>query len=233
MSKVWNHTQDHQQTRVQLRSNALQRKIDAWVKIQTLYIPSVATLQKNKDRDAITKDLPEHQPHDFPLWLPSQIKFQVKVDSCLADIEWRLRIAQAHETLENVQHNLQMRAHLYCFKQRNVRGQGANTCARNAIAVVQTRIDMSTAEYHVAQCALSSLASQLGKVRWDAILQPLQDADICELMVGKDSHSEGKWKMSWIWKTFNNAADIEHDEGLCDGKLYNLHCQKYLIVFQH
>lgn len=218
--KVWDHAQDRQRTRLQLRSNTLRRKTDRWISIQMLYIPTVIALRRVHDREAAASNLPELKPHELPLWLPSQIKNQVPFDIRLAEIEWKLRIAQAHESLENVRHNLQMRAHLHRFKRQNVRGQGANTRARNAIAVVQARIDAAAKEYRVSQAALVSLAALLGKVGWCNILKPLEDSDIRELTEGEDGDSEGTRRISWIWKTFNGEANIESDENLRDGELF-------------
>ncbi|KDR84201.1 hypothetical protein GALMADRAFT_56241, partial [Galerina marginata CBS 339.88] len=130
VKQVWAHARDRQRTKVQLRSNALQRKIDSWCQFQLLYCPGVATLRARATSSAIT-------PHLTPLWLPSQIKGQVPVDQSLVDIEWKIRQAQAFEALESIRHFLQVRAYLYKFKDRFVRGQGPNTRANNDIAGVQ------------------------------------------------------------------------------------------------
>jgi hypothetical protein len=214
ISKVWLHSQDRQLTRVQLRSNALQRKINAWITKQQLYIPAVVALRKTaEDAGAIDG------PQNFPLWLPSQIGTQVPFNPRLAELEWELRYSQAHDALDSLRKNLQMRAHLFKFKDRFVHGQSANTWARNAIATIQARVDASGDEYRAAHTALSSLGVLLGKLGWQSIFLPLTDADKRELTEVEPGVSEGKRKLSWIWKTTNvtgSAADMEKNEELQD-----------------
>jgi len=57
-----------------------------------------------------------------------------------------------------------------------------------------------------------SLGALLGKLGWQTRFLPLTDADKCELTEAELGVSEGKWKLSWIWKTTNvtgSAADME------------------------
>ena len=92
-NKVWNHSQDRELTRIQLRSNVLTRKIETWYRLLQLYIPSTVML---RERHSGKKSIP---PYDVPLWLPSGIGKLAPMDPRLADIESRLRDAQAHEAL--------------------------------------------------------------------------------------------------------------------------------------
>jgi hypothetical protein len=95
-------------------------------------------------------------------------------------------------------HQLQVGAYLFKFKDRFVRGQGANTRARNAISGVQTRIDSAAEEY----CnALQLLASILLEFRWKDELLPLLPEDIRDLSEGKHGESEGRRMIPWIWRT--------------------------------
>jgi hypothetical protein len=210
--QVWEHAQDRQRTKFQLRSNALQRKIESWCRFQLLYCPAVATLHAPSPNDNSASSI---KPHLIPLWLPSQINGRVSVDTSLTDIEWKLRHAQAYESLDSLRHFLQFRAYLYKFKDRFVRGQGANTRARNAINVVQAKIDAAAAEYRVAYGALLSLSSQVFDFSWKNELLQLKDEDIRDLSEGKEdrrgkTQSEGRRTVSWIWKTVP-ADDLEND----------------------
>jgi hypothetical protein len=213
--QVWEHAQDRQYTKVQLRSNALQRKIESWCKFQLLYCPAVATLHAISPKDNSASSI---KPHRISLWLPSQINGRVSVDASLVNIEWKLRRAQAYESLDSLRHYLQVRAHLFKFKDRFVRGQGANTRARNAISGVQAKIDAAAAEYRVAYGALLSLSSQVSELGWKNELLLLKDEDIRDLSEGKaerlgGKQSEGRRIISWIWKTVP-AEDLENDEFL-------------------
>lgn len=134
--------------------------------VQQLYMPGVVAHRRKEDKKALAKGQAELQPQDTPLYLPSQIKGAFPCSKALAEIEWKLRHAQAHESLNAVRSSLQIRSHLYKFKDRFVRGQRANTRARNAIDSVQARIDASANEYRAAHAALSSLCLLLGHIGW-------------------------------------------------------------------
>ena len=208
-ANLWQHSQDRQRTRLQLRSNALLRRIANWSKYALLYLPGVAVL-----RSLVSNPETEIKPQDIPLWLPSQIRGQVPFDIRLARIEWKLREAQAHEALDAVRHNLQMRTHLYKFKDRFIRGQSANTRARNLITSVGIRIKKASEEYRAAYMALTSLAPLLFSFVWtgNSDLLPLLDDDIRGLPEPKKGQSEGRRTVSWpIWRTV--AVEGVEDEG--------------------
>ena len=202
--KLWTHAQDRQKTKILLRSNGLQRKIDAWTKFQVLYCPGVERLRA-KSINELNLQI-ELKPYEIPLWLPSQVKGQVPVSRNLQDFEWKLRYAQAHEALRSLRHQLQVRAYLFKFKDRFVRGQGANTRARNAISGVQGRIDAAGKEYRTAYEALESLSSILLQVHWRDELLPLMPEDIRDLSEGKEGESEGRRTISWIWRTVQSEG---------------------------
>ena len=217
--QVWEHAQDRQRTKFQLRSNALQRKIESWCKYQLLYCPAVATLQA----PSLNDNSASIKPHLIPLWLPSQINGRVSVDTSLVNIEWKLRHAQAYESLDSLRHYLQFRAYLYKFKDHFVRGQGAITRARNAINGVQAKINAAAAEYWVAYSALLLLSSQVFDFGWKNELLLLKDEDIRDLSEGKadrlgKTQSEGRRTISWIWKAVP-ADDLENDEFLRESML--------------
>lgn len=220
-SKLWAHSQDRQHTTVQLRSNALQQKLWAWFKLQQLYMPNVVVLRRKQDgSDGLGGNL--QKPHEIPLWLPSQVKAQVTYNVRLAEIKQKLRLGQAFEALSTLQHNLQMRSHLYKFKDRFVRGQGANTRARNAIDLVQARVDACAGEYRAAHTALLALDVQLGKLTDSSRLRTLENSDIRDLADGEAGTSEGRKKTSWIW-TMVGLEGQEGDVGFMDGMLLRLY----------
>ncbi|KAF8870221.1 hypothetical protein BD779DRAFT_1614195 [Infundibulicybe gibba] len=102
--KLWDHSKDRQRTRLQLRTNALKRKIDGWFKILQLYIPPESESARN--------ELP---PHKIQLWLPSAIGKKATFIT-----NW-----QAYESLDALRNNLRIRSHLFKFKDRFIRGQAA------------------------------------------------------------------------------------------------------------
>ncbi|KAG6825919.1 hypothetical protein H0H92_001861 [Tricholoma furcatifolium] len=215
-SKLWDHSQDRQKTRLQLRNNALSRKLIAWTERQQLYMPAVVALRRI---DSITADSKKTPPpvHEYPLWLPSSIQNKVPFDSHLADIEWELRVAQAHEALEDLRRHLQIRSYLFKFKDQNVRGQHANTRARHAIDNIQSKITASAEEYRAAHRAIVSLGTLLQKVGWKQEFQVLEQADIRELSEREEGISVGRSRASWIWLVTRNASTMgENDDAFQD-----------------
>ncbi|KAH7917830.1 hypothetical protein BV22DRAFT_1108497 [Leucogyrophana mollusca] len=198
---------EEQQRRLRLdRSNLGQHATDdqkqkAWTKVQSLYVPGVVALRERSSGNlSTTKDA--EKPEDYPLWLPSQIQRKVLCTPHLEDIEWQLRFAQAHDALNELRQSLRSRSYMLRFKDRFLRGQGANTRARN-----------------FALLALGTLGPLLGKVGWKNALRPLENDDIRPMTQDVDAPtSEGRRRLSWIWLTigYSEGLDEEADEGLQD-----------------
>ncbi|KAG1840937.1 hypothetical protein DFJ58DRAFT_638296, partial [Suillus subalutaceus] len=66
------HVTDNQEGKLLERSNALQRRIDSWAKMQELYMPNMAAMRISDNATAAsTSSIPSAE--SFKLWLPSQI----------------------------------------------------------------------------------------------------------------------------------------------------------------
>ncbi|KAF9521470.1 hypothetical protein CPB83DRAFT_823547 [Crepidotus variabilis] len=198
-SKVWDHSRDRQMSKLQFNINTLHRKIDGWTKHQQLYCPGTERLRTNSINES--NRLVPLQPYDFPLWLPSQIQEQLPVSDRLRRIEFRLREGQAHDSLNELRRQLQVRFQLISFKDKNSRGQGSNAQARNMIEKVQRRIDNAVATYKAAFAALVSLSMLLQEHGWKEKLKELRPGDVRAISQGDVGESEGGRTLSWIWKT--------------------------------
>jgi hypothetical protein len=208
-----------QLAKMQERKNALERKIQAWIAVQHLYMPATSSLRARDDRDASDKTT-ERPPYDFPLYLPLSLPGRVSCDMKLREYEFRLREAQAYEALEDVRQHLRLRSHWYKHKDRNVTGQRANTRAQNLINRVQGKINANASTYTRARNALSKLSAFLSEGSWRGKLLALAPEDIrplTELEAG-EGESEGKRKLSWIWKVVGIMED-SNDEGIQEGML--------------
>lgn len=165
-----------------------------------LYVPGVSLLRIRHTQINLDSET-ESKPHEICLCMPSQILEQTNVDERLCRLEWKLRYAQAHEALARVRQHLQVRAYLYKFKDRFVRGQGANTRANNTIESITAKVMAAAEEYRAAYAALLALSPRLSEASWQTELLPLQDTDIRDLSEGKAGESEGRRTISWIWKS--------------------------------
>lgn len=199
------HATDIQLAKMQERQNALRRRIDGWVEIQQLYMPTVtaqrtALLSAHDDTSLV---------YNLPLLLPSSPTVLTSCTATLLEYEWSLRYAQVFDTLADLCGHLEFRTHLYKFKDRFARGQRANTRAQSLIKAVNVKVAADAERYHVAYAALQRMASRLAKHNWDVNLKPLLATDIRHVTEGEDGQSEGRRSMSWIWKASASVGDSE------------------------
>ncbi|KAG1733186.1 uncharacterized protein EDB91DRAFT_1330100 [Suillus paluster] len=146
------------------RSNTLQRRIDAWGKMQELYMPFLAALRAS---EASVSNNVAAAPEAIKLWLPSHISRTSPCDTHLQAIEWKLRYGQAHDALHSLRSNLRALTAILKYKDRHLRGQGANTRAWNTLKAVEARIEAAASTYEHAHKSLVVLAPR-----------PLDRADI-------------------------------------------------------
>lgn len=222
-STLWEHSCDRDRSRVMQHGNTLLRKIEAWAKYQQLYLPQVTRLREiflsNLDHDV------ELKAHEIPLWLPSQIRSQITVPEEFRRLEFELRIPQASEALDEVRSQLQVRAHIFKFKDRFSRGQNANKRARGVLDGIQKKIDFAVHEYRLAYEALCCLGSLLGETAWKKEYFALKNEDIRDLSEGKARQSEGRRDVSWIWKTSTAYLIDRQQEGhVFDGMSHSRAC---------
>ncbi|KAG1906246.1 uncharacterized protein F5891DRAFT_1125633 [Suillus fuscotomentosus] len=202
---------DNQKAKLQMCSNTLQRKLDAWAQVQILYMPTVASLCIRAQRNDIPQD---EMPKDFILFLPSQLNAITPCDLLLCQIEWQLRYAQADDALNDVRQNVRLHAHLNTFKTLHIRGQRASTRARSALDLAETKKCGSRLKYEAARVALDNLGDRLGMVGWRDTFRPLNVADMRPMGdAGSAGQSEGRRDIPWIWKApgvlHNNDAGLQ------------------------
>lgn len=222
-----------QLAKIQERKNSLQRKIKVWTAVQHLYMPEVAALRAREDSNAST----EIQSYEFALYLPSSLPRRTSCTRKLRDYEFKLREAQAYESLDELRQHLRLRTHMYKYKDKNVVGQRASTRCQNLINRVQRKVNTSTTKYNSARRALEALSTYVGDGQWRTKLLPLAPEDIRSLRDeehdmemqkkkkkdrdkkaadGTPKVAEGHKVLSWIWKVVGVAGDSE-DRGVQEG----------------
>ncbi|KAG1884769.1 hypothetical protein F4604DRAFT_1878698 [Suillus subluteus] len=178
------HATDNQEGKMVQQSNTLRRRIDTWMKMQELYMPSLSALRVSESSvsGSVTA-----APEAIKLWLPSQISRNAPCNSRLQAIEWKLQYAQGHDALRSLRSNLRAQTAILKYKDRNLRGQGANTRARNTLKAVEARIEAAASTYE------------------------LDRADVCSMTDLLWGETEGTRKLSWIWN-MRGAAVNEIDK---------------------
>ncbi|KAG2746814.1 hypothetical protein P692DRAFT_20738788, partial [Suillus brevipes Sb2] len=188
------HDTDKQKATLQTQVTSLQRRLEAWARIQELYMPAVCQL-RHQSSEAIER-VEELKPQDFELWLPSQLPTETPTDQKLAGYEWDLRYAQALDALDDVRSHLRLRSHIYMYKDKNIRGQAGSTRAKKIIDSVESRKQASVLKYRRARNALLSLTSRLERCGWETVVRPLLNSDVRPM---GDMERQGTGTISWIW----------------------------------
>ncbi|KAJ7033004.1 hypothetical protein C8F04DRAFT_958270 [Mycena alexandri] len=214
IGKIGNHPTAEQQTNLTERGNKLRRKLLTWMDAQALFIPHVAVLRAEEDRErkriSATQVQPGVQVQHMTLWLPSSIADRVACDEELYEYEFRLREAQAHEALDDIRNQLLLRTHLYKYKDRFSRGVKANSRSQTKIEAVEERTRRSTERYRAAWRALKGLGRHMGRKEWEKTLRPLLTEDVRGMpQRAKQAGAEAKAKMSWIWR----SPGVEEGDG--------------------
>ncbi|KAG1779216.1 hypothetical protein EV702DRAFT_1216574 [Suillus placidus] len=211
------HATDNQEGKILQRSNTLRRRIDAWVKMQELYMPFLAALRASER--SVSNNVPT-APEAIKLWLPSHISGTMPCDIHLQTIEWKLRYGQAHDALRSLRSNLRAQTAILKYKDRHLRGQGANTRARNTLKAIEVRIEGAASTYEHAHKSLVVLAPRVNQTQsgWHSSLRPLDRADIRSMTDILWGESEGTRKLSWIWSMRGAAPNEMDNDNTLEGR---------------
>lgn len=182
-----------------------------------VYLPCVTHLRLLAARQLSTPE----EPENIKLWLPSAIPQSLRGNGGAAKMEWQLRFAQAQDSLIELRHCLRLRSYLFKYKDKNVRGQGANTRAMALITRADRKVKAAVDKYRDARAALESLAGYgpAGQ-QWEQIIKILRPEDVRALTVGAQGESEGQRSLSWIWKAegVTRSANPDDDPDLQDSE---------------
>ncbi|TEB19585.1 hypothetical protein FA13DRAFT_1802068 [Coprinellus micaceus] len=199
------------------KSTALFRRIQTWRKTQLLLQPVVSTLTPG-DSDSDDMQAQAKSPESCELHLPSSLTVTDRqAFPKLADIERRLRLAQADDALEEIRRCRRIIQGTYQFKQLNLAGQGnkPNTRLRTMWNQLQSRIQRAVRRYQAARNALVALDPEGTWQNRYQILRP--DMDVKG--PGKeDWESNGMYIASWIWgvpRMFGGSVDSQAEVSEC------------------
>ncbi|KAG8687643.1 hypothetical protein FRC11_006867 [Ceratobasidium sp. 423] len=162
------------------------------------------------------------QPEHVCLYLPSHLKEQLthtERSSRVSEIEIQLHHAECLETLRQVRTASSQKAQMLMGKQKNARGEIANTHAQVAITQLTLHVTHAIDEYDRLYKALLTL----GLAEQD--LQPLQHLSLKHLeglmtiLKGDRELGERNRKMPWFWSVQDiqpGANDPSEDEEYTD-----------------
>jgi hypothetical protein len=194
------------------RRATLYRRITKWQHIQSFYMPAASTLLASDDHD--TGDTP--QAEDIPLCLPSGCQQPVSVPASLADIEIRLRVAQAEDSLVELRRLLRISSGLWDYKRTQLGpSQRAGTRARTLITKFNDKASRCANRYRAAHSALVGLDPG---GEWSKRLRVLKAEHIKGPRRDEDDASEGRRELSWIWMIRSEGEVAEEMADIGDSK---------------
>jgi len=222
-----------------LKSNSLWRKINSWIEIQHMYIPSLR-MHHQAISDRMAEGSEETPTHTISLFLPSDLPARVPCDIRLCDIEFQLRYAQCTDSLDGLHNALCLQAYVCIDKSHFQFGQHANMRMQSIINRIQEKVTRFTDQYRSAQKAIASLSPRLGKVGWEQVLLELRQEDVRTLnddealreketqrkqKAGKHREgnplsavAEGHRTISWIWQQIGGEVEMDGDARLHKSK---------------
>ena len=153
---------------LQEKRNILRRRIMSWLRLRTIYMPAVSP-QEN-DLNALPESISLKLPSTLPRNVRDALTFR------LANVETRMREAQADDALRQLRRLLRVTKGLWQYKFKNVGyGQKANTWARAIIDGFKQKITRCANRYRAARKALLVLDVD---GEWQHRLLDLRDQDI-------------------------------------------------------
>jgi hypothetical protein len=146
-------------SKIQERCLTFFAKLRKFRALQLIYMPGAERVIAAEDATQNT-DAPLVNAENVKLWLPSDLPEADRERGCLhgiADMEARLREAQASDALKILRSRLHTKRHMIGFRDSNITGQVKATKARTLIDQVGEWVTDIADKYRRARKALTSL----------------------------------------------------------------------------
>lgn len=164
---------------------------------------------------------PETTPLHLPSTLPADVRFSIP--SNLIDIEIRLRISQADDSLEDLKKFLRVTMGLWEYKRANIGpSQRSGTRMYATINTFREKVNRCADRYRAARRALSILdpggtwAAHLQELKPTDVRPPMRDMEkVPKGKRARNSHrtdreaGEGR-ALSWIWLVARETGTASH-----------------------
>lgn len=205
------HATDLARSKVAEKANSIRRRYDAWIKIQNLYMPTVAACRERIDPERKSEE-DERSVHDACLLLPSDlIGTSTRFTRALAAHEFRFRVAQAYTTLDTLRGHILSRSHLWISKKLIASGTVQSTRSNTLIARLGVKIKRCTGKYRDIHRRILKLREYAppGCAQDADAFHPLLDADLAALSFMEEGPEKSK-KSSWIWNVQGIGEDADN-----------------------
>jgi len=203
-------------------------------------MPPVIQLRRRQESSASDTNVPTTPLNisRMKLLLPSALERSIACDSRLLEMEFELRQAQCADALEDVRHNLRLKVFLIWDKKKHQVGQLSHTRSLTLIERAMGHVTAAADEYIIARTALIAIGNRLGKdglTNYPALkkeqdltmlpVEDLQEKTRKEPKRGRDGEileweieqpSEGRRRLSWIWRDYLGRLVDGGDTGYHD-----------------
>jgi hypothetical protein len=165
-------------TSIQHQRTTLLKRIQKYISTRDQFMPRLERYLRDTPSQNLTDDQLTSTPELIPLHLPSSIGLEMRASVCvhgLAEIEDRLRFAQAFEALTDLRCQLTKRTYAHRYRTANISSQTYFTRFQVLQDQTNSKIKAACSRYHVARSGLLHLR---GKGDWEQKLQELHPEDI-------------------------------------------------------
>ncbi|KAK7022854.1 hypothetical protein VNI00_016900 [Paramarasmius palmivorus] len=157
------------------RRNALHKRIVAYEKLRSIYMPGLYQYLEETNQSHTPED---SMPELTKLWLPSDLPPDKVNKVALPELraaEAKLQLARCYDALDGLRHTLRVKSRMMLFKNKNVRGQRDSGKSREVINRVVARAKTFVAKYRRARLAYHALA---GPGDWEKTIRVLHNSDV-------------------------------------------------------
>ncbi|KAJ7687974.1 hypothetical protein B0H16DRAFT_1753198 [Mycena metata] len=213
-------------SQIQEMRNSFVKKLRTYERLQESFMPGVAAL-KAEAEEGRDPDRPAPKVEEMKLWLPSEMKAEVRRRVCrkgVAEVEGKVRAAQCTDALNDLRSRLHAQKHLITWRNSNSTGQRAATRSATLIGRVGDRISRVADKYRRAREALIELKGPTFAPEFKALeakdlstnLEEENDADsrrkLARLGSSKRARNEptsGTKTFSWLWTAGGGPGENE------------------------
>ncbi|KAG8736210.1 hypothetical protein FRC11_002779 [Ceratobasidium sp. 423] len=152
------------------------------------------------------------QPEHASLYLPSALGKKLATterSAHVTELEKTLRRAECLEALRRVRMACLQKSQMLIGKNKNARGEVANTRAQAMLSCLTKRISNATAEYNVSYQALKNLGVKQAELQPFQRLRESEFTGLMSILRGDRELGEGSRRLPWFWTVRGSGEESE------------------------
>lgn len=193
---------------------------------QVGFMPAVNDLLEDDEDKRRVDRLPEPDPEDIKLYLPSTCPSDIALTPSLYKKEAALRRGQCSDCISVIRGRLIAQRHLISFRNAHATGQWRTTRTAHLMATISEKLNEAVERYEIFQAALQALEGEKGCLPFrvldskDVELYSSAETDVAAVKkLGRASSGRNsrvtpagsKDTMSWIWTADGGPSGSDGD----------------------